>query len=715
MARDKLEQFKRKNLVRLVREKTGKPVLPTNSNDHLRNILRGKASLSENLKRYTKAELANMAKKKGIRILTKNTKNSIIQKLSGKSPSPVKVSPNGNISKLTVAQLRQLAKNRGVKLLSKNTKPVILQKLSGKSPSPMKMSPNGNISKLTVAQLRQLAKNRGVKLLSKNTKPVILKKLAGPSPGTRTSPNTVPIPSASPVSIPNQALDCIERSKLPLRDYQKLVCRKLRTQRGLIAVHSVGSGKTLTAVTASQCFLDDNPGAKVIVVTPVSLIDNFKKEMETYGISRSDKRYEYYSHAGFALQIQDGRFKKESLDGNMIIIDEIHNYRITPILERLGPSEIGRLSLRQRLQLVNEKYKPTRAFYVRSVIGSAKKVLGLTATPIVNSIEDLRNLISFVDGTEFMNRKTDPETFGIYIGGLGGKQSEAEIIKRARGIFSFYERDKGDPRFPSFDITNMYLTMPEDYLKSYNQIEQQVFQKAINFDAFDATFFNNIRNAVNKIDNTMNSPKVLWALRKIQQTIDQGGKALLYSAWIDSGIQMIAKHLDTLKIGYNFITGEVSQTKRQQIVKDYNSGKKPVILISKAGGEGLDLKGTTAAIMLEPTWNPAAEMQVFGRAVRSGSHLHLPKEKQHVKCYLLMLKKPDEPILDQQVGGMYAYQWPGRFYANPKYAADQIINAFTMRKREKIREIYTEISKYSIEGKQFKPWSANRQIMKISA
>jgi hypothetical protein len=118
--------------------------------------------------------------------------------------------------------------------------------------------------------------------------------------------------------------------------------------------------------------------------------------------------------------------------------------------------------------------------------------------------------------------------------------------------------------------------------------------------------------------------------------------------------------------------------------------------------------------MLEPVWNPAAEMQVFGRAVRSGSHTRLPREDQHVKCYLLMLKKPNEPILDRVVMGLYEYVFPGKFYANPEYAADQIIYAFTMRKREAIRTIYNEISKYSIEKKQFRPWSPTRKAMKIS-
>jgi superfamily II DNA or RNA helicase len=510
------------------------------------------------------------------------------------------------------------------------------------------------------------------------------------------------------------SVDCIQRSKIPLRDYQKIVCDTLRKQRGVIAVHSVGTGKTLTAVTASQCFLQDNPNAKVIVVTPVSLVDNFKKEMEGYGVSSTDPRYVFYSHAKFALDIQNDKFKEKDMRGNMLIIDEIHNFKKTPILDKLGPKKLASLTAAQRKHLIRGVYYPTRGYYVRKISSAAKKVLGLTATPIVNTFEDLRFPISFVTAREFMNRKTDPPEFGNYIGGLTGDPSKEALIGLSRGVFSFYERAKSDSRFPGFDIQNVYIKMPQDYLKTYDEIEQTISQKNLDYRADSEAFFTNIRNAVNKIDNTLHSPKVIWALNKIQSTVKSGGKVLLYSVWLDSGIKMIAKHLTDLGIGHNFITGEISQTKRKEIVKDYNSGKKPVLLISKAGGEGLDLKGTSVAIMLEPVWNPATEMQVFGRAVRSGSHAGLPKSKQYVKCYLLFLVKPYERIQGAGADATMDLVAEVRPNGAREFAADQIINAYTQKKRKMIREIYKEISKHSVEKKQFSPWSANRRYKRIS-
>ena len=71
---------------------------------------------------------------------------------------------------------------------------------------------------------------------------------------------------------------------------------------GLLLIHPPGSGKTLTAVTISQCFLDKFPNRKVIFIGPANLLDNFKKELKAYGVF-DQKHYKFYSFQKF-LQIE---------------------------------------------------------------------------------------------------------------------------------------------------------------------------------------------------------------------------------------------------------------------------------------------------------------------------------------------------------------------------------------------------------------------------
>jgi len=128
---------------------------------------------------------------------------------------------------------------------------------------------------------------------------------------------------------------CIKKSKMTLKEHQIRVVNHMRLHRGLIVSHAVGSGKTLTAVTVAQCFLDDNPNGKIIVVTPVSLQGNFKKEMISYGISPEDHHYEFHTLQGFASTYDsllndkiDKKMNETICDQNtLLIIDEAHNLR----------------------------------------------------------------------------------------------------------------------------------------------------------------------------------------------------------------------------------------------------------------------------------------------------------------------------------------------------------------------------------------------------
>ena len=64
-------------------------------------------------------------------------------------------------------------------------------------------------------------------------------------------------------------------------------------------------------------------------------------------------------------------------------------------------------------------------------------------------------------------------------------------------------------------------------------------------------------------------------------------------------------------------------------------------MITKAGGEGLDLKEVRNVILFEKGWNVAGEEQVIGRAVRLKSHIGLDDEKDKlVTVYHLVVVKP---------------------------------------------------------------------------
>lgn len=89
-----------------------------------------------------------------------------------------------------------------------------------------------------------------------------------------------------------------------------------------------------------------------------------------------------------------------------------------------------------------------------------------------------------------------------------------------------------------------------------------------------------------------------------------------------------------------------------------------VVIISKAGSEGLDFKCIRQVHILEPWYNMNRIEQIVGRAVRQNSHCHLPFEERNVEIY------------------MYATQLEGN-----EEAADVYVYRLAMSKAKKIGRV----------------------------
>ena len=95
-----------------------------------------------------------------------------------------------------------------------------------------------------------------------------------------------------------------------------------------------------------------------------------------------------------------------------------------------------------------------------------------------------------------------------------------------------------------------------------------------------------------------------------------------------------------MSLTYAIISGEVSQEARNKIIKVFNSPENArgklikVLLVSKTGAEGLDLKNVRETHQIEPYWDKSRDDQFIARAVRLNSHEDLPPEDRNVQPYL---------------------------------------------------------------------------------
>lgn len=149
------------------------------------------------------------------------------------------------------------------------------------------------------------------------------------------------------------------------------------------------------------------------------------------------------------------------------------------------------------------------------------------------------------------------------------------------------------------------------------------------------------------------SPKIV----KILDNINKNHKNqinLVYSTFLESGLNAFIKYLklnnytnyldddSTNSLHYALFSGQQSIEEREQIIKLCNSEKNKngslisILLISKSGAEGLDLKNVRSVHIMEPYWNYSLIEQIIARAVRYKSHEILPKNEQNVQTYIYL-------------------------------------------------------------------------------
>ena len=416
--------------------------------------------------------------------------------------------------------------------------------------------------------------------------------------------------------------NCILRSNVILRDYQKKVIRFMNRNDRLLVYFKMGTGKTLTAVAVSQCFLDRNPTKSVLIVSPASLLDNFKKGMHQYGNIRHQQRYEFYSIQKCTSLLKAGKL---NCADKLVIIDEAHNYKADIRVNKKSGDIISGKN-------IFEGYK---------CFLNAEKLLLLTGTPLYNSVEDLN-----VYKVLLNHEKTDKRPILEIVRDFKTKPLEILHCK-----ISVYDQVKDNENFPERINKTIKVVMNPKYENEYKKILSEVendSQKHViprvfhNFTESNKNQFLNLtRRATQNIDNDVNLNRKLYYVKHLidryarkNQNLPESEKykIVIYSQFKDHGINLIK---NIIHVPYGTISGETRVADRSKLVDLYNKGKITVLFLTKAGGEGLDLKGTDSILLMEPTWNNNTSEQVIARAIRFQSHSHRSEERRKVKVYKL--------------------------------------------------------------------------------
>ena len=211
-----------------------------------------------------------------------------------------------------------------------------------------------------------------------------------------------------------------------LYDFQKdcvvSAIRKLNTYGGCIIADSVGLGKTFTALAVIKYY--ENRNKSVLVLCPKKLTNNWNTYKDNYvnnPIASDRLRYDVLYHTD--LNRTHGKSNGLDLDrlnwGNydLVVIDESHNFRNGgKIVE--NPDENDK----------ENRYVKLLKKVIRA--GVKTKVLMLSATPVNNRFNDLKNqlALAYEGHTEYIDDK------------LNTTRSIDDIFKNAQRAFNTWSK-----------------------------------------------------------------------------------------------------------------------------------------------------------------------------------------------------------------------------------------------------------------------------------
>lgn len=410
-----------------------------------------------------------------------------------------------------------------------------------------------------------------------------------------------------------------------LQPHQERVIEKLHDTPGVLVYHGLGSGKTITSISAA-----DRLGIPAEAVVPAALRPNYLKE-----IAKVKPR------VPFDVKSYEGFTRSPRSHGKVLVFDEAHRLQ--------DPS-----SMRTRAAL--EHASP-----------SLKRVL-LTGTPIQNRPSELSPLLNIAAGRkilptggefdkQFIEEKlVKPNIvqrilFGVQPGVESVIKDKRRLASLVRKYVDYHPSVKDG--FPDSSERTVKVEMspvqkqvydfvargiPSGLLRKVERNLPPSKKEIANLNAFlsGARAVSNTPHSYQKYmseeDGFNHSPKMQHIVKDFVSGVSNNPnfKGVIYSNFIRDGIRPLYNVLTKMGVSAAMFTGELSDTQKKRIVEDYNNNKIQALLISGAGAEGLDLKGTRMVQVVEPHWNQSRIKQVIGRAIRYKSHDHLPQEERHV-------------------------------------------------------------------------------------
>ncbi|GAP70779.1 protein containing helicase conserved C-terminal domain [Bacteroidales bacterium 6E] len=395
---------------------------------------------------------------------------------------------------------------------------------------------------------------------------------------------------------------------------------KIRKERKKVISPNADKGKQLDLFDNSR-EIYDQPAS--LIVVPTSLVHNWINE-----ISRFAPTLKVHVHIG------PNRNKKNDLDAFVLTYDII--------ITTYGTLRIDRelfSSIQFYMVILDEsQYIKNRSSKIYETVMSMKPGhrMVLTGTPIENSLADLWTQMNFLNKGLLGSYPFFRANFQQPIESKSEEKVEEKLQLLIRPFILRRTKSEVASDLPPLMEQVRYCSMTPEQQSVYekekskirNTIISSIEQGGVNGSSIvilqGLTRLRQLANhptLVNSEDEA-GSGKFNEIVLSLEALVAEKHKVLVFSSFV-SHLEILKNHMDKENWKYSLLTGKTIN--REEVIKKFQEDSETsVFLISlKAGGVGLNLTQADYVFIVDPWWNPAAELQAISRAHRIGQDKHV--------------------------------------------------------------------------------------------
>ncbi|MCY4490049.1 MAG: DEAD/DEAH box helicase [Thaumarchaeota archaeon] len=414
----------------------------------------------------------------------------------------------------------------------------------------------------------------------------------------------------------------------------------------------MGLGKTIQMLALLQQYVESGGSKPVLLVCPMSLIENWRKETVKFAPELS-----VLIHHGIKRKT-GAAFKKDAKKHALVMSSYGTVQRDISLLNKV---EWGGVVLDEAQNIKNYDTKQSRA--VRTVDTGFR--FAMTGTPVENNVGDLWSIMDFLNPGFLGTQKEFKDDFFVPIQ-MWHDPEAAERLKNATGPFVL-RRLKTDKSIisdlPDKMEMKVYCQLTKEQASLYASVLKEMDNMLKSADGIKRKGI--ILAVLTKLKQVCNHPaqflkdnseigtrsgKMARLTDMLVEAIDAGDRILVFTQFAEMG-HLIQKHIqETFGLEVPFLHGGVSRTRRAKMVESFQAAKKDgprvFILSLKAGGTGLNLTAANRVIHFDRWWNPAVEDQATDRAFRIGQKRNVQVHK--FVCSGTLEERIDEMIMQKK-------------------------------------------------------------------